>query len=159
MIHIVVLKLGFVILDEWVIIKTLRKNNMYMLDLNTVSYTTHETCLISKVLEDESQLWQRILGHSNFDHINKLVIENHVICLPQNSFYALIIATHVKREKKHKVYHKIKVTNSNATPLKMLHIDLFGPKDVFSIAKKQCYLVVVDDSTRFTWVCNTNMKL
>jgi transposase InsO family protein len=37
-------------------------------------------------------------------------------------------------------------------PLKMLHMDLFGPAAYISIGGNKYGLVIVDDYSRFTWV-------
>lgn len=38
--HCYVLKPGFIIYDEWIILKTPRLNNIYILDMNIVSHTS-----------------------------------------------------------------------------------------------------------------------
>ncbi|GJT95242.1 putative ribonuclease H-like domain-containing protein [Tanacetum coccineum] len=39
-------------------------------------------------------------------------------------------------------------------PLELLHMDLFGPVSVESINKKKYCLVVTDDCSKFSWVCD-----
>nr|GEX75434.1 hypothetical protein [Tanacetum cinerariifolium] len=58
----------------------------------------------------------------------------------------------VKKGKQHKASYKAKLLNTISKPLHMLHMDLFGPKNVKSLMKKSYYLVVTDDFSRFYWV-------
>ncbi|GJV02715.1 putative ribonuclease H-like domain-containing protein [Tanacetum coccineum] len=53
--------------------------------------------------------------------------------------------------KQHKASYKTKLVNSISKPLHMLHMDLFGPKNVKSLMKKSNCLVVTDDFSRFSW--------
>ena len=41
---------------------------------------------------------------------------------------------------------------STFRPLKLLHIDLFGPMDVISMGGKSYGFVIIDDYFKFTWV-------
>ncbi|XP_035830756.1 uncharacterized protein LOC118480154 [Helianthus annuus] len=54
--------------------------------------------------------------------------------------------------KQHKKPHKSKAVNTISAPLQLLHMDLFGPISVKSLAKSSYYLVVTDDFSRFSWV-------
>ncbi|GJV58939.1 putative ribonuclease H-like domain-containing protein [Tanacetum coccineum] len=54
--------------------------------------------------------------------------------------------------KQHKASCKAKLVNLISKPLHMLHMDLFGPKNVKSLMKKSYCLVVTDDFSRFSWV-------
>nr|GEV39080.1 copia protein [Tanacetum cinerariifolium] len=53
-----------------------RKNNMYSVDLKNIIPKGGLTCLFAKATSDESRLWHRRLGHSNFKTMNKLVKGN-----------------------------------------------------------------------------------
>nr|GEW31215.1 hypothetical protein [Tanacetum cinerariifolium] len=73
----VVLSPDFKLLDEsQVLLKVLRKNNMYSIDLKNVAPSGGLTNLFSKATLDESNLWHRRLGHINFKTMNKLFCEN-----------------------------------------------------------------------------------
>nr|GFA45026.1 ribonuclease H-like domain-containing protein [Tanacetum cinerariifolium] len=61
-----------------VLLKVLRKNNMYNVDMKNIDPKESLTCLVAKATLDESMLWHRRLGHVNFKTINKLVKENIV---------------------------------------------------------------------------------
>jgi hypothetical protein len=54
---------------------------------------------------------------------------------------------------KHKISSfKVKEIVSTNSPLKLLHLDLFGPINIPSILRKKIVLIIVDDYSRFTWV-------
>ena len=46
--------------------------------------------------------------------------------------------------------HKAKHVNTNMEPLKLIHMDLFGPVNVPSLERKRYVLVMVDDYSRYT---------
>ncbi|GKB02993.1 ribonuclease H-like domain-containing protein [Tanacetum coccineum] len=73
----VVLSPDFKLIDESnVLLKVLRKDNMYSVDLKNVVPQGGLTCLFAKATPDESTLWHRRLGHINFKTMNKLVRGN-----------------------------------------------------------------------------------
>nr|GEV52121.1 hypothetical protein [Tanacetum cinerariifolium] len=75
----VVLSPNFKLLDEsQVLLRVPRKNNMYNVDLKKVAPSGGLTYLFAKATLDESNLWQRRLGHINFETMNKLVRGNLV---------------------------------------------------------------------------------
>lgn len=51
---------------------------------------------------------------------------------------------------------KIKSHPVECRPLKLLHIDLFGPTRTFNLRGKRYAFVVIDDFSRFTWVSSPN---
>nr|GEU65991.1 hypothetical protein [Tanacetum cinerariifolium] len=74
-----VLSPDFKLADEsHVLLKVLRKNNMYIVDIKNIVPTKDLTCLVVKAINDESMLWHKRLGHINYKIINKLVKENLV---------------------------------------------------------------------------------
>ncbi|GKB26312.1 ribonuclease H-like domain-containing protein [Tanacetum coccineum] len=69
-----VLSSDFKLLDEsQVLIRVLRKDNIYSVDLKSVVPTKGLTCLFAKAIIDASNLWHRRLGHINFKNMNKLM--------------------------------------------------------------------------------------
>nr|GEV66268.1 ribonuclease H-like domain-containing protein [Tanacetum cinerariifolium] len=64
--------------ESLVLLKVLRKNNMYSVDLKNVVFQGGLTCLFAKATSDESTLWHMRLGLVNFKTINKLVKGNLV---------------------------------------------------------------------------------
>nr|GEV09420.1 retrovirus-related Pol polyprotein from transposon TNT 1-94 [Tanacetum cinerariifolium] len=74
----VVLSPDFKLLDEsQVLLRVLRKNNMYSVDLKNVAPLGGLTFLFVKATLDEYNLWHRRLGHINFKTINKLKGKKH----------------------------------------------------------------------------------
>jgi hypothetical protein len=58
-------------------------------------------------------------------------------------------------------HHHAKNIMTTTRPLKMLHIDLFGPIAYISIGGNKYDLVIVDDYSHFTWLffCKIKVKL
>ncbi|GJV74675.1 putative ribonuclease H-like domain-containing protein [Tanacetum coccineum] len=135
-----------------VLLRVLRKDNIYSVDLNSIVLTGGLTCLIAKAKIDESNLWHRRLGHTNFKNMNKLVRGNLVRGLPSKIFKNDHSRVACQKGKQHKASYKTKLVNSISKPLHMLHMDLFGPTNVKSLMKKSYCLVVTDDFSRFSWV-------
>nr|GEY93716.1 hypothetical protein [Tanacetum cinerariifolium] len=69
-----------------VLLKVLRRNNMYSVDMKNIVPKESLTCLVAKATLDESMLWHRRLGHINFKNINKLVKYKLVRGLPSKRF-------------------------------------------------------------------------
>ncbi|GJX81830.1 ribonuclease H-like domain-containing protein [Tanacetum coccineum] len=81
------LSLDFKLTDEsHVLLKVPRKDNMYSVDIKNFVPQGGLTCFFAKATPDESNLWQRRLGHVNFKTINKLVKGNLVRGLPLKLF-------------------------------------------------------------------------
>ena len=144
---------GFRVVDEnQILLRTPRKDNVYCLDLETVSSSSSLNCLFSKASLSESSLWHRRMCHMNFKTMNHLVKNNLVRGLPQKEFSCDDHCVACLKGKQHKTSHKSKEISSISSPLQLLHMDLFGPTNVMSLGKKSYCLVIVDDFTRFTWV-------
>nr|GEX16785.1 ribonuclease H-like domain-containing protein [Tanacetum cinerariifolium] len=70
----IVLSPEFKLPDEnQVLLRVLRENNMYNVDLKNIVPTGDLTCHLTKETLDESNLWHKRLGHINFKTMNKLV--------------------------------------------------------------------------------------
>ena len=54
---------------------------------------------------------------------------------------------------------KSKYIISTSRPLKLLHIDLFGPTRTTSLGGKKYGLVIVDDYSRFIWALSSLIKM
>ena len=68
-----ILKPGFTIRKEWILLTAPHVKDVYLLDMNSESSLKIESCLISKANDSESILWHRRMGHVNFDNMNALV--------------------------------------------------------------------------------------
>ncbi|KAK1427855.1 hypothetical protein QVD17_16553 [Tagetes erecta] len=144
--------LCFKIDNEWVVVKAPRDRDVYKLDMSQIDAETETTCLIAHASNDESQLWHRRLGHSNFRNMNRLVTGNHAVGIPSKKFSTTDLCPACLKGKQHRMSFKSKQENSISKPLQMLHMDLFGPTNVQSIGKKSYCFVIIDDFTRFSWV-------
>ncbi|GJU20423.1 putative ribonuclease H-like domain-containing protein, partial [Tanacetum coccineum] len=149
----IVLSPNFKLIDEsQVLLRVLRKNNMYSVDLKNIVPKGGLTCLFAKVTFDESKLWHKRLDHLNFEAMNKLVKGNLVRGLPSKLFENDLTCFACQKGKQHRASYKSKTENSISLPLHFLHMDLFGPTFVKSLMKKMYCLVVTNDYSRFTWV-------
>nr|GEU77252.1 retrovirus-related Pol polyprotein from transposon TNT 1-94 [Tanacetum cinerariifolium] len=134
--------------ENQVLLKVLKKNNMYSFDLKNVVPSNGLTCLFVKATNDESNLCHRRLGHINFKTMNKLVKRNLVRGLPLKIFENDHTCVACQKGKQHKASYKSKLVNSISQPLQILHMDLFGPTFIKSIMGKMYCLVVTDDYSR-----------
>nr|GEU77779.1 putative ribonuclease H-like domain-containing protein [Tanacetum cinerariifolium] len=114
--------------ESQVLLRVPRENNMYNVNLKNIVPSGDLTCLFAKATIDESNLWNRRLGHISFKTINKL------------------------KGKQHRASCKSKSVSFINQSLFRLHMDLFGPTFVKSLNKKSYCLVITDDYSRFTWV-------
>ncbi|GJU20081.1 putative ribonuclease H-like domain-containing protein [Tanacetum coccineum] len=148
-----VLSPDFKLLDEsQVLLKVPRHDNMYNFNLKNVVPSVGLTCLFAKATIDESNLWHRRLGHKNFKTMNKLVRGNLVRGLPSKLFKNDHTCVACQKGKQHKASCKTKLVSSISQPIRILHMDLFGPTSIRSINHKIYFLVVTDDYSRFSWV-------
>nr|GEX93739.1 ribonuclease H-like domain-containing protein [Tanacetum cinerariifolium] len=85
-----------------VLLRTLRRHNMYSIDLNNIFPHKDLTCLVAKASADEGMLWHRRLGHLNFKIMNKLVRHNLVRGLPTKCFENDHSCTAYLKGKQHK---------------------------------------------------------
>ncbi|GJZ95097.1 putative ribonuclease H-like domain-containing protein [Tanacetum coccineum] len=85
--------------------------------------------------------------------MNKLVKDNLVRGLPPKLFKNDHTCVACCKGKQHKATYKaITAVSSISEPLKLLHMDLFGPTSIRSIDHKYYCLVITDDYSRFCWV-------
>ncbi|KAI3814185.1 hypothetical protein L1987_18933 [Smallanthus sonchifolius] len=148
-----ILKPGFVIPDEWILMKDPRRNDMYVLDMSVATTTDSiPTCLLSKASESDSILWHRKLAHINYRKMNYIVKNDLVLGIPKMKLSVPDDCIPCKKGKQRKKSHKSKSKNSIVTHLELLHMDLFGSISIRSIGGKSYCLVVTYDFSRFSWV-------
>ena len=123
-----------------------RNGNVYILDFNV----DHPKCL--SAVDDEILVWHRRLGHANLHTIKKLQRYNLVDGLPKIKIYKNHVCDACQFGKQRKVSFKSKNIVSTTKPLQLLHMDLFGPTRIRSLAGKHYAYVIVDDYSRYTWV-------
>nr|GEW38791.1 putative ribonuclease H-like domain-containing protein [Tanacetum cinerariifolium] len=130
-----VLTKEFQLLDEsQVVLRIPRRHDLYTFNLSDIQPEQHINCLLPKASLEESTKWHRRMAHVNFKTINKLA-KNELV-----------------EGKQHKASYKaISTVRTISEPLKLLHMDLFGPISIRSIDQKYYSLVVTDDFSRFNW--------
>ncbi|GKD68365.1 putative ribonuclease H-like domain-containing protein, partial [Tanacetum coccineum] len=120
-----------------ILLKILRKDNMYSFDMKNIVPKESLTCLIAEATLDESMLWHRRLSHINFKNINKLVKDSLVRGLPTKHFENKQTCVACLKGKQHRASCKSNILNPITKPLFMLHMDLFGPTFVSSLMHKK----------------------
>ena len=133
------------------VLKGYRHGNIYEARLSTSSDGS-AICLLSRASIEESWNWHKRLFHLNFNNINELVKEDLVRGFPKSVFAPDGLCDSCQKAKQRKSSFKSKTESSILEPYHLLHIDLFGPVNVMSIAKKKYAMVIVDEFTRYTWV-------
>ncbi|GJW88853.1 ribonuclease H-like domain-containing protein [Tanacetum coccineum] len=131
-----------------VLLKIPRQNNMYSFNLENLVPSGGLACLIAKATIDESNKWNRRVGHVNFINLNKLVKGNLVRRLPSKIFQNDHTCVACQKGKQHKASLKAKSVSSISQPLQLLHMNLFGPTSVRSLNHKTYCMVITDDFTR-----------
>nr|GEU61307.1 reverse transcriptase domain-containing protein [Tanacetum cinerariifolium] len=66
--------------ENQVLLRVLKENNMYNVDLKNIVPSRDLTYLFANATLDESNLWHRRLGHINFKTMNKLVKDLNQLC-------------------------------------------------------------------------------
>ncbi|KAJ9548098.1 hypothetical protein OSB04_020641 [Centaurea solstitialis] len=128
-----------------------RRRNLYKIDLRDVK-AKNTLCLLSKASNQQSILWHRRLSHLNFKGLNKLVIGNLAIGIPDLRFQQEHLCAACQLGKMKRVSHKSMLEHGTEKPLQLIHMDLCGPMRIQSINGKKYVLVMVDDYSRYTWV-------
>nr|GEZ56467.1 ribonuclease H-like domain-containing protein [Tanacetum cinerariifolium] len=98
--------------ENQVLLRVLRENNMYNIDLKNIVPSGDLTCLFAKATLDESNLWHRRLGHINFKTMYKLVKGNLVRGLPSKVFKNNHTCVACKKGKQHTTSCKTKPVSS-----------------------------------------------
>nr|GEV13228.1 hypothetical protein [Tanacetum cinerariifolium] len=93
--------------ENHVLLRVLRENNMYNVDLKNVVPSGDLTCLFAKAILDESTLWHRSLGYINFKTMNKLVKGTLVRGLPLKVFENNHTCVACKKGKQHKASYPL----------------------------------------------------
>ncbi|KAI3668197.1 hypothetical protein L6452_43274 [Arctium lappa] len=127
-----------------------RRENVYVIDMD--STTTENLCFLSKASSDVNWLWHKRLSHLNFKTLSSLSSKELVSGLPHHSYAKESLCSACEKGKQTKASFKSKQVSSVTSPLQLLHMDLFGPVNIQSIAGKKYTLVIVDEFSCYTWV-------
>ena len=136
--------------DDKVIFKGERLENIYIINLNKICNIDHKYLLS---ISHDTWIWHRRLGHASFDLIDELGSKELVNGLPKLKFNKDKICDACQMGKQTKSSFKLKNRVSTSKPLELIHMDLFGPTRVASLGGMHYAYVLVDDYSRYTWVC------
>src|SRR3954453_7564325 len=114
-----------------VILFSPRDGEMFPLDMVPIEGAP-SICLLTKATTDLSWLWHRRLSHMNFRDLNKLVAGDHVRGMPVLKFDNNHLCASCEHGKIHRVGHSSIIMTKVVAPLKLLHIDLYGPSSTKS---------------------------
>jgi hypothetical protein len=109
-----------------------------------------KACLVAK--SDLDWLWHRGLAHVSMRNLAKLQKDEYILGLTNVVFEKHSLCSACQAEKQVGAHHPAKNILSSSRPLKLLHMDLFGPIAYISIGGKKYGLVIVYDFSHFTWV-------
>jgi hypothetical protein len=109
-----------------------------------------DRCLITRT--NMGWLCHRRLAHIGMRNLHKLQKYDHILGLTNIVFEKDRPCDTCQAAKQVGTHHRAKNIMTTRRPLKMLHIDLFGPIAYISIGGNKYGLAIVDDYSRFTWV-------
>ena len=90
--------------------------------------------------------------------MNDLCKNELVIGLPKLKFNKDKPCDACQKGKQSKSSFKLKNVVSTSRPLELIHMDLFGPTRVASLGVMHYAYILVDDYSRYTWVCFLTYK-
>nr|GEV11577.1 retrovirus-related Pol polyprotein from transposon TNT 1-94 [Tanacetum cinerariifolium] len=102
------------------------------------------------MIDENSTLWHKILGHVNVRLIQSLASKELVRNLPKLKFDRYFCDAYKIGKQAH-ASHKAKNIVSMTRCLELLHMDLFRPSSVQSYEENLYTLVIVYDYSRYTW--------
>ncbi|GKC28278.1 retrovirus-related pol polyprotein from transposon TNT 1-94, partial [Tanacetum coccineum] len=129
--------------DGKVIGRCIRTKGLYVMNLG--NKPKDKICLA--MIDENSMLWHRRLGHVNMRLIQSLASKELVRNLPKLKFDQHFCDACKIRKQAH-ASHKAKNIVSTTRCLELLHMDLFGPSAVQSYGGNHYTLVIVDDYSR-----------
>jgi len=132
------------------------KGKVYIVDFS-MEKVEPKTCMVTK--SDMGWLWHRRLAHVGMRNLAKLQKEGHIPGLTNVVFEKDRLCSACQAGKQVGAPHLAKNILNSTRPLKLLHMDLFGPITYISIGGNKYGLVIVDDFSRFTWVFFCKIKV
>jgi hypothetical protein len=107
-----------------------------------------DRCLIAKT--NMGWLWYRRLAHVGMKNLHKLQRDDHILGLTNIVFEKYRPCGACQARKQVRAHHHAKNIMTTIGPLKMLHMDLFGPIAYISIGGNKYGLIIVDDYSHYT---------
>ena len=138
-------------INKEVVLIAPRTKDVYLLDMSPI-IPDKDICFYAKASAEVNWLWHKRLSHLNFKTINKLTKRDLVTGLPFVTFEKDKLCPACEKGKSHRASFKTKQNFSINQCFHLLHMDLFGPVNVQSIAGSKYTLVIVDEFSRYTWV-------
>nr|GFB61182.1 retrovirus-related Pol polyprotein from transposon TNT 1-94 [Tanacetum cinerariifolium] len=132
--------------DGKIIGRGIRKKGLYVMKLG--NKPKDKVCLA--MINENSTLWHRRLGHTNMRLIQSLASKELVRNLPKLKFDQHFCDAFKMGKQAHASY-KAKNIASTTRCLELLHMDLFGPSSIRSYRRNHYILVIVHDYSRYTW--------
>jgi hypothetical protein len=125
------------------------KGKLYLVDFSKEKVEP-ETWLVAKF--HLGWFWHRRLAHVGMMNLAKHKKGKHILGLTNVIFEKDRLCSACQASKQVRVPHPAKNIMTSTRPLKLLHMDLFGPIAYMSIGGNKYGLVVIDDFSHFTWV-------
>jgi transposase InsO family protein len=135
--------------DDSIAFKGVIDGQLYLVNFND-NNAELDTCLIAKT--NMGWLWHHRLAHIGMKNFHKLLKGEHILELTNIYFEKERICSACQAGKQVGAHHPYKNIMTIDRPLKLLHMDLFGPITYISINGSKYCFVIVDDYSRFTWV-------
>ncbi|KAA0032034.1 F5J5.1 [Cucumis melo var. makuwa] len=112
---------------------------------------TSDTCQLTR--SDQTWVWHKKLGHVSMRGLEKIIKNEAIMGIPDLDVNGKFFCRDCQIGKQTRSTHKsLKECYTNRV-LELLHMDLMGPMQTKSLRGKRYVMVVVDDYSRYTWVC------
>ena len=136
-----------------VVMKGIRRNNLYLYQGNTAVGTTTAVSEADKVAE-MSRLWHMRLGHAGEKSLQTLAMQG---LLKGGKTYKLDFYEQCVMGKKNRVKFGTAIHNTKGI-LDYIHTDVWGPTKTVSLGGKHYFVTFVDDFSRRVWVYTLKSK-
>nr|GFB07934.1 retrovirus-related Pol polyprotein from transposon TNT 1-94 [Tanacetum cinerariifolium] len=133
------------------LIKGNRTTNLYTINLYEMA-SASPVCLMIRTTSTKSWLWHQRLSHLNFVTINDLAKNDLVTGLLKFKYHKEHLCPLCLQEKRKRASHPPKSVPNSKQRLLLLRMDLCSLIRIASINGKRYVLMIVDDSSRYTWV-------
>ncbi|KAI3523650.1 hypothetical protein L1887_01930 [Cichorium endivia] len=137
--------------DKEVVLSAKRCEHIYILDMFSADLSL-KRCFFSRAQSHINWLWHKRLSHLNFKNISKISKNQLARGIPKMNFVKDKVCSACEKGKQIKASFKSKQCSSIVSLFSLMHLDLFGPVPVASLAGKKYSLSIVDEFSRFTWV-------